>query len=586
MANSASFPPALNVWFYPTSPSGPFPEQAGPHSRYAPANAPLGVCFSGGGPRSFAASLGQMRGLAALGLLDQVGAISCVSGGTWFGVLFTYAPSSIADSDLLGPVVAPGSITLGSLEIIADDCIASSLLNLTNEAISAYFATYLWEYTWGDLPFDRIYSRILNALMLRPFRLDSRNTFFSLDAAAVAAIVAQNPGLTASNVYTMRPGRPYFIAGATQIYPTGDLFTGESALTTPRLAVKGAGPWPQPQPLVRPAPRTRPFRLAATAPPARSSAARSGAGMVLRHFEYSALYSGTAQWFPGIGPAGQDFGGGYVANLGFDTDTPTPGGAGTAQVATPQPFFLLSDVMGSSGAAPGGYLDEIGLTQVFPEFSFWPPVQVGSEAACTYSMVDGGILENVGIVPLLRRGFSRIIAFVNGSSPIGSTDPGCYNGIDGQITRLFGFIPVETLGNDQSTQIFPSSQLDALAGGLKAAKAAGQPIVFCGQFTIEPNNPFGLVPGPDGGTVRILWVYNDLNAQWVAQLAPAVAAVLSATDPADYMANFPTYNTVFQNEGELLYFTPRQINLLAHMSCSTTMSVLGNPHAPIRAGLA
>ena len=43
----------------------------------------VGVCFSGGGSRALSATMGQLRGLRALGVLDDVLFISSVSGGTW-----------------------------------------------------------------------------------------------------------------------------------------------------------------------------------------------------------------------------------------------------------------------------------------------------------------------------------------------------------------------------------------------------------------------------------------------------------------------------------------------------------------------
>ena len=54
--------------------------------------ADLGVAFSGGGTRSAAAVVGQLRGLKAIGILDSVKYISAVSGGTWGSAPFTFLP--------------------------------------------------------------------------------------------------------------------------------------------------------------------------------------------------------------------------------------------------------------------------------------------------------------------------------------------------------------------------------------------------------------------------------------------------------------------------------------------------------------
>ena len=49
-----------------------------------------GVCFSGGGTRSMAATIGQLRGLNALKMISNIDYISCVSGGSWASGVYTY----------------------------------------------------------------------------------------------------------------------------------------------------------------------------------------------------------------------------------------------------------------------------------------------------------------------------------------------------------------------------------------------------------------------------------------------------------------------------------------------------------------
>ena len=529
-------PSSLNVETFPAQPGGPFPEQG--YSQYSASSYLWAACFSGGGPRSFAASLGQMRGLNAVGVLPFFGAISCVSGGSWFGVPFSFAPAdSFSVTELLGDVTAPGDITLGGLQSIPDTCLGSALLNLTDLALEAEIAYYLWEYHRGKLPFDKIWARILNDLILAPFALDDKSTYFSLDLATVNQIVANNPGLAQTNFYTLRDNQPYIFAGGTQIYP--------SAAASPR------------------------GDLVRSLPPARSRAARGAVGLtgqILRHFEYSPAYVGTSQLFSGAGCGGADFGGGFLQSFGFDSPAPTSAPQqNLAQVTTPAFQFLLSDVIGSSSAAIAGFLDEYGLDAVFPEFSYWPLVDIGQEEACTYSFGDGGILENTGIVSLLRRQYKVIFAFVNSPYPVGSTEDGCYKGVDGQITRLFGFIPPNDFGNSQDTQIFPSGQFDTVLSGLTQSKQAKGIVFAAGAFTIQTPNNFGLEPYAGDGQVLIFWMYNDLNQSWASQLNGDVQKLLGSSDPFNYLANFPNYNTVGQNDFELLLLSPQQINLLADM---------------------
>jgi hypothetical protein len=124
-----------------------------------------------------------------------------------------------------------------------------------------------------------------------------------------------------------------------------------------------------------------------------------------------------------------------------------------------------------------------------------------------------------------------------------------------------------TNGNSQNTQIFATSQFTALAAGLKAARASGGPVVYADRYPILPSNPFQLA----AYTPLIFWLYNDWNEAWHDQLQPSVKQLFTRWNPFDYLGNFPNYATVGQNDGELLYLMPRQINLLAHMWCYTML---------------
>ena len=93
--------------YFPANPaSGPFPEfhlSGGRSQRYTKTD--VGLAISGGGTRSYSAAIGQLRYLVSSGLIDKIRAISCVSGGTWFGTLFNFVDKGISDQQLLGPMV-------------------------------------------------------------------------------------------------------------------------------------------------------------------------------------------------------------------------------------------------------------------------------------------------------------------------------------------------------------------------------------------------------------------------------------------------------------------------------------------------
>ena len=495
---------------------GPYPEQS--IGRYAASAGRWGVAFSGGGPRAFTAAIGQMRGLHAAGVVRDLGAISCVSGGSWFGGTYSFAPTVFADDVLLGPTVAPEEITLSGLAQVDPAFLGTRMVDASDDLLGAIVTYQLALYEAGELPFDKIYARTLNDVLLFPYGLSDLDRLFTLDAASLAAIRRRNRGFAAPFMQ-MRANRPFFIAGATQIYQEGAADTVATAVGLP--------------------------------------------GQLYRSVEYTPLYAGAPQLVAGGGPGGIDFGGGYVESFAFDTPAPTAiTEAGIATVPVGATPFLLSDALGSSSAAIAAFVDEfLARSGGFPYFDYWPVARIGETPAFDYSFGDGGILENTGVVSLLRRGYRTIFAFVNSPLPLGHANDQSVCGIDGQISRLFGFIPSNDLGTSQSTQIFASGQFASVAAGLKAARHAGTTPVYVDRFPILADNPFGLA----SYAPQIFWIYNDLVESWAERLTPEVRETLGSTDPANYLANFPHYATVLQNQDELLRLTPRQVNLLAHM---------------------
>src|SRR5665213_1098189 len=86
-----------------------FPEDA-----YLEDRLDVGVAFSGGGTRSAAATLGQLRGLRANGWLERIRYISAISGGGWASVPFTFTKRPL--DDFLGTYEAPGMLVKDAVE--------------------------------------------------------------------------------------------------------------------------------------------------------------------------------------------------------------------------------------------------------------------------------------------------------------------------------------------------------------------------------------------------------------------------------------------------------------------------------------
>lgn len=85
---------SAEAWRPPASfPGFVFPEQMGDDAggrRMLEGRYKSAVCFSGGGLRSFIASIGYLAALEDLGLMDEIGYTTGVSGGSWATVLYSY----------------------------------------------------------------------------------------------------------------------------------------------------------------------------------------------------------------------------------------------------------------------------------------------------------------------------------------------------------------------------------------------------------------------------------------------------------------------------------------------------------------
>src|SRR5262249_156249 len=171
--------------------------------RYNPASRPVGVSFSGGGPRAMSCGLGQVSGLIGQRFWNQVGAISCVSGGSWFGSIFSFAdPTRFPDSQLLDPGIAPSDLYWGTsddtnpanVNYVPDNRLTFGLTGIDNLYIAGILAVL---HELGT-PYDKLCSRVLGWGLRAGFGLNE-------DWSTTPA----------------RPDRPFFIANGSLITNLG-----------------------------------------------------------------------------------------------------------------------------------------------------------------------------------------------------------------------------------------------------------------------------------------------------------------------------------------------------------------------------
>ena len=171
----------------------------------------------------------------------------------------------------------------------------------------------------------------------------------------------------------------------------------------------------------------------------------------------------------------------------------------------------------------------------YPKADFEQGISVDSE----HPIIDIGWREYLGLMPLLVRKQSKIIAFINTDIPLVrslSSETGQIIGMEKVISTYFGVMPdvkaekktYQTFKDAESegscnpycsmNYVFPHHRYQELAEGLWKAKQAGEPVVFLQkELPVTANSVYGV---EGGWQVDILWVYNDLSWNWYKALKP------------------------------------------------------------------
>jgi len=534
----APAPPAsLNAQLYPFPPFPPAPITSG-----------VGVCLSGGGARAASASMGELRGLRSLGLLDRVSVLSTVSGGSWAGVTFTYLPSDISDDEFLGGVVPnPGDLTW---EHHSGENPAQALDSLSDQALGSLctrigLVEFLVEVAKLQVTYHDslhvLWCRAVGALILEPFglgditRQGSPATYYSSTLQWLETMIlneGRNPTLSVPDFHLIQKSRrPYLITNSTIFSPPGVH-------------------------LRRPAPGSPP----------------------LEPYPFEASVTGAGVPFPLQG----QLGGGTVDPFAFGGQAPSaPPVQNRVQVPTPLQRFSLSDIAGTSSSDFVGpliqhfYAHYPWLEDIDPIYSYWPVMPANQTPAQQYFFGAGGNLEDTGIMALLRRKMTRIIAFVHAATPLSWDSVAKQVVVDSQLPPLFGLQP-KVAGQPYQpyssppapvspsarpyryNRVFDQQAFYSLIDQLwQAHQAGGSAICKQTKLTVHDNPRFGI---QGVGQVDVLWVYTNPVTAWTNQLDPTVRLGMEF-EPFLY-GIFPNYDTFLQ-----LHLEPRQVNLLAHLSC-------------------
>jgi hypothetical protein len=478
----------------------------------------LGIAFSGGGTRSAAATLGQLRGLREIDLLKDVKYISAVSGGSWAATPFIFLPENFTDEEFLGEVIEPQNLRMDHFDALSERSLARAI----SETV------IIDDFIKEALLFagDETYARAIGNLFLKPFELNDVTKFFSFHIDAIRQILKFNSTedddnyyLTENDFYLARENRPYMIVGGTILRLGNDVHAKRKI-----------------------------------------------------QCEYTPLYTGVRALFKDAGRRKKPIGGGYVESFAYDSRKPTDSvhndSRWQVKVGRRRYRFTLTDIIGSSGAAPREILDKLLLRDIgFPEFHHWPISDIGNIDDEEYAHGDGGHLENLGIMPLLARKVKNIIVFINSKTPFNSRE----NQYAGSIRALFepvnDFELQDILSGQQKFDlnlVFEQTKLQSLLDGFRQKQESGEPLIYCDEYKVKANGHYKIRPY----TVRICWVYNDKVNRWNQHLdnSPDGDKINQMLNSKEF-SNFPHYRTFLQNPPKIIDLSRSQVSALAHLSC-------------------
>lgn len=528
----------------------------------------LGIAFSGGGTRSAAATLGQLRGLRDSGWLAKVRYISAVSGGSWASLPYVYSPLDV--DEILGAPEQPADLELKTLEkntpargklgeaITKSSLLPGAALEIGDKVSERYL--------------DGQYQKIAKALFARlkgPDAARADKTFARLlDRIFIEPLVSKPLALGSS---------------APALFSWTD--ASVSDIATLSRDVQGVARI-NPVSFARVAP-DRPFLIALGTIVAKDEA---GGFPRLIPVEYTPLYAGARQQF---GPA---IGGTYVSPFAYDAgqamfvreDEGGRTGAVALGPAGAGSTFSLADVIASSGAAPQLHLlvDTVAekadpklrlMAGFFPHYRNIAVRPGATTAGATGALPhgDGGFVDNLGLLPLLARHVKNVIVFVNGLMS---------HRLETMLPSYFW--PTGDPGGNGTRRmnaVFEAERFGEFMAGMDAAIASGGPQVYCS----DPARPWNVLGNeyynvqPYGG-LNICWVYladpdvpkgKPGESAWRKALRPEVRTALFG-DPdskidAKYgreFKRFPWFRTFGENVPSVIDLKARQVNVLANLT--------------------
>ncbi len=556
-----------------------------------------GVCFSGGGSRSLVLSMGQLRGLQTLGLMDKIRYIASASGGTWSSSIFTYQ-KQFSDADMLGSgVIEPENIDISEVGQNIPQ-MAEIAVNRGNNKLIGPLIDNLYELSQKTSLLDgttTLWQQGVVETYMKNFSLYKDETsmsddYFTLDEASKNDIIQRNSGAftaDSKNIMTAQKDRPYLImSGCIANVEKGakQAFTGLEL--TP---IYCDTPYADNNDQIK-LPNGYSFLLGGNAT---DTFTYGGQATTLSNNNTISTQKPdvTMNITAAAGISG-NFIGGLAAFMKKYIETLT------------QKNFDLSTLEKSDGEKTLEHqllqnpeLDGTAITKILsilkfiknavtnPRGELWSTINADRKIPKSHSfpLVDGGCIDNYGIISLLRRKVERIVIFINTDTalpPKGSDGKIPLEKTLADLNAMFG-LPFEqdiatAAGTDfhhnhaleNTDQVINDVQCNTLEQVMEALvdrKEAGEAVIATTNHLVKANDWWSINPDQDE-TVEICWVYNDSSQNLTDRLQPGVKALVNSFDDRHLKSPFPQSN-LFLATGS--GYSAKEADLLGMFSCWT-----------------
>jgi hypothetical protein len=510
-----------------------------------------------------------------------------------------FAPQNLTEQELLGSTPLPHELTMDALRQQPTDMLqvpTTDTLPLALEQAAKVLS--------GDVSLDQTWVNIVSDFVLSPYGL-SQDYFAQSENQVPNDIQAATPRSSRPQTFVMLgsvQAPAHYRVNASSIVPfdMAPTSTGAPGFTTPDHKVSylpaiGSSVRQGVCKLYRSvhkqwhSPLFRLFKRKAMHPNCKNSIKNRVAGLKSKleravHYVAQTLQvlhtqvdNACSTMHSNLDTLTLEVGGGTVASwaVGGEAPSMTPRDGPSVVIPKPEVPFTLGKAAAISSCAYAGAVNQfVGIQHAAPAVKLWP-IQTNGNAA-NHMMGDGGDLENLGLLTMLRRGAQKAIVFDNGNTALAEVSDVdlCDNATWASATTaqvnswasystvgLFGY-GEDSLGTwFSNNQVFDRAELPELLCAAQRLLTEGKPTVVRGSHTLIDNSFWGVTGGP---TIDVVWVMNNKCREFES-LLPTETQVEIAKGSHGAFANFPYYKTMFQNH-DTTSLTNAQAQLLAAQS--------------------